>query len=212
MSNLTLIGSATSPFVRKCRIAAQLLGLDVTFQLEQQWKSGSLVPDFNPLAKVPILVTPDLGSVFDSRVVIAELERRSGKTLRPSNQIDAIIDMRLEALGDGIGEATALVVQETWRPENARSIIWSDRQLAKVRRGITALAIEPTLLSSNPLSPSIGTIAAICALDFVSFWLPEEPWAQDNQSLSDLVLRMSDTAPFVDTKPMRSPGFLPPQF
>jgi glutathione S-transferase len=212
MSNLTLIGSATSPFVRKCRIAARLVGLDVTFQLEQQWKADSLVPDFNPLAKVPVLLTPDLGSIFDSRVIIAELERRSGKTLRPTDDREAIIDMRLEALGDGIGEATALFVQETWRPENARSSIWSDRQVAKLRRGITALAIEPTFLASNLLSPSIGTIAAICALDFVSFWLPEEPWAQDNRSLSDLVLRMSDTAPFVDTKPMRSPGFLPPQF
>jgi glutathione S-transferase len=211
MSSLTLIGSATSPFVRKCRIAAQLLGLDVTFQLEQQWKSGSLVPDFNPLAKVPILVTPDLGSVFDSRVIVAELERRSGRTLRPSNHRDAIIDMRLEALGDGIGEATALVVQETWRPENARSIIWSDRQLAKVRRGITALAIEPTLLLSDVLSPSIGTIAAICALEFVSFWMPKEPWAQDNASLSDLVSRISETALFTNTKPISLPGFLPPQ-
>jgi glutathione S-transferase len=211
MVDLVLIGSGTSPFVRKCRVAAHLLGLDLTFQLEQQWSANSNVPDFNPLAKVPVLITPDLGSLFDSRVIVAELERRAGRRLRSTTGKEAILDMRLEALGDGIGEATALSVQETWRPAGTRSAIWSERQFAKVRRGIAALATDPIVMNSDIQKLSIGTIAAICALEFVNFWLPHEDWSASHTELAAKLNQLTATEAFQTTKPIRAAGFMPPK-
>lgn len=210
MTELVLIGSSTSPFVRKCRIVASLLRVPFEFKLERQWSPDSQLLQKTPLSKVPVLVTPDLGNLFDSRVIVAELERRAGKSLRPNDTTYNVLDMRLEALGDGIGEATALVIQETWRPEHKRSEIWSARQVAKVRNSIETLSKMSWSKIPDHESPSVGQIAVVCGLDFVTFWVPEENWAALFPSLSKFVQQFNEIPQFSETRPSLPDIFKPP--
>ena len=63
---MKLIGSLTSPYVRKARIVLAEKHIGYNFELEAPWNADSHVPDYNPLGKVPVLVMDDGTSLFDS--------------------------------------------------------------------------------------------------------------------------------------------------
>ena len=71
---MKLIGSLTSPYVRKTRIVLAEKHIGYNFELEAPWDSDSHVPDYNPLGKVPILIMDDGTSLFDSRVIVEYLD------------------------------------------------------------------------------------------------------------------------------------------
>ena len=53
---MKLIGSLTSPFVRKVRIVLAEKKLDYKFELEDVWSTDTRIAEANPLGKVPCLV------------------------------------------------------------------------------------------------------------------------------------------------------------
>jgi len=53
---MKLIGSLTSPFVRKVRIVAAEKFIEYEFEVDVPWNEGTHVPDYNPLGKVPVWV------------------------------------------------------------------------------------------------------------------------------------------------------------
>ena len=81
---MKLIGSITSPYVRKVRIVMAEKKLDFQFALEDPWASDALLAS-NPLGKVPCLVMEGGEAVFDSRVIVEYLDTLSpvGKLLPP---------------------------------------------------------------------------------------------------------------------------------
>ena len=77
---MKLIGSATSPYVRKVRIVMAEKKLDYQFVLEDVWAANATISISNPLGKVPCLVMEGGEAVFDSRVIVERSEeRRVGK-------------------------------------------------------------------------------------------------------------------------------------
>lgn len=66
---MKLIGSLTSPFVRKVRIVLAEKKLDYKFVLEDVWAPDTTIADANPLGKVPCLVMEGGEAIFDSRVI-----------------------------------------------------------------------------------------------------------------------------------------------
>ena len=73
---VTLIGSLTSPYVRKARIVLAEKKIDYTFEVDDPWNAQSRVADANPLGKVPVLVLvlEDGSTLFDSRVIVEFLD------------------------------------------------------------------------------------------------------------------------------------------
>ncbi|RAN86072.1 glutathione S-transferase, partial [Bacillus sp. SRB_28] len=71
---MKLIGSYTSPFVRK--ISVILLEKDIPFEFvnEFPYSEASGVAKYNPLGKVPALVTDDGECWFDSPIIAQYLE------------------------------------------------------------------------------------------------------------------------------------------
>ena len=74
---MKLIGSLTSPFVRKVRIVLAEKRLDYRFELEDVWAPGSTILQANPLGKVPCLVMEGGEAVFDSRVIVEYVDTLS---------------------------------------------------------------------------------------------------------------------------------------
>jgi glutathione S-transferase len=73
---MKLIGSITSPYVRKVRIVMLEKKLDYQFVEENVWAADTTIPDANPLGKVPCLVMEGGEAVFDSRVIVEYLDSR----------------------------------------------------------------------------------------------------------------------------------------
>jgi hypothetical protein len=73
-SMMKLIGSLTSPYVRKVRVVMAEKKLDFQFVLEDVWGSDAILKPANPLGKVPCLVMEGGEAVFDSRVIVEYLD------------------------------------------------------------------------------------------------------------------------------------------
>ena len=62
---MKLIGSTTSPYVRKVRVVMAEKKLDYQFLQENVWAADTTIAASNPLGKVPCLVMEGAEAVFD---------------------------------------------------------------------------------------------------------------------------------------------------
>ena len=79
---MKLIGSHTSPFVRKVRIALAEKKIEYDFVIDSPWLQGSGVPNVNPLGKIPVLILDDDTPLFDSRVIVQYIDN-----VTPNNKL-----------------------------------------------------------------------------------------------------------------------------
>jgi glutathione S-transferase len=167
---LTLRSSPASPFVRKVRIAASLLGLDREIALEQADTTdiSDTIRRQNPLGKIPALVLEDGTVLFDSRVILEYLDHRAGGgKIIPRDASARFAALALQALADGIMDASILIIYEQrWRPSERHEPKWVDHQAGKVARGLAGLESSPPPL--DPM-PNVGQIALACALGYRDF-------------------------------------------
>src|SRR3982750_4650123 len=140
---MKLIGSLTSPYVRKVRIVMAEKKLDYQHELEDVWGNDKILKS-NPLGKVPCLVLPGGEAVFDSRVIVEYLDTRSPVSrLIPEASRERTEVRTWEALADGILDAAVLArLEQTWpgRGDGERSQAWVDRQLGKVHASLAAIS------------------------------------------------------------------------
>ncbi|MEW6679050.1 MAG: glutathione S-transferase [Pseudomonadota bacterium] len=201
---MKLIGSLTSPFVRKVRIVAAEKHIDYEFVVDVPWEDDTHVPDFNPLGKVPVWVLDDGKSVFDSRVIVEYLDSVSpaGHVL-PKDARPRIAVKRWEALADGVCDAAALVFMEKKRPTAQQNPDWIRRQMGKVNAGLKAMSDE--LGQQNWCAGEFHCLADIavgCALGYLEFRFPELDWRRAHPNLSELFDRLMQRPAFKDTVPV----------
>lgn len=205
---MKLIGSLTSPFVRKVRIVAAEKHIDYEFVVDVPWEENSQVPNFNPLGKVPVWVLDDGKTVFDSRVIVEYLDSVSpvGHVM-PKEPRPRIAVKRWEALADGICDAAALVFVEKKRPTAQQSPEWIRRQMAKVNAGLKAMSeeLDQQKASNSWCTGEVFTLADIavgCALGYLEFRFPELDWRRAHPNLSELYDRLMHRPTFKDTMPV----------
>ncbi|MDM0014117.1 glutathione S-transferase N-terminal domain-containing protein [Variovorax sp. J22P168] len=203
---MKLIGSATSPYVRKVRVVMAEKRLDYQFVIEDVWSDDTTISASNPLGKVPCLIMDGSEAMFDSRVIVEYLDTLSpvGKLIPQQSRERAEVKT-WEALADGVMDAGLLLRMEaTWRhrADSERSQAWMDRQLGKVRAGIAAMAKG---LADKPFCSgihlSLSDIAVGCALGWVDFRFPEIDWRADHANLTKLFDKLMLRPSFADTKP-----------
>jgi glutathione S-transferase len=203
---MKLIGSLTSPYVRKVRIVMAEKKLDYTFIQENVWSPETAIQESNPLGKVPCLIMEDGGAMFDSRVIVEYLDTLTpvGKLIPTQGRERAGVKC-WEALADGVLDAgVAVRLERTLRPAAQQSQEWIDRQLVKVRAGLNAMSSG---LGDTPYCAgnqyTLADVAVGCALGWLSFRLPEEiGWREDHPNLARLFDKLSERASFRDTVPV----------
>ena len=72
---MKLIGSHTSPFVRKVRAVLAEKKIEYDFVIDSPWLPATAVPGINPLGKIPVLVIDDDTPLFLSLIHISEPTR-----------------------------------------------------------------------------------------------------------------------------------------
>lgn len=200
---MKLIGSLASPFVRKVRIVLAEKKIDYDFELDNPWKADAVTPKFNPLGKVPVLILDDGTPLFDSRVIAAFLDGASPLArLIPADPRERLEVRRWEALADGVLDAGVAVRLENQREAKMRNADWIDRQMGKVRSGLTAMDSE---LADKPWCSgsgySLADIASGVCLGWLDFRHPKIDWRKDHANLARHFEKLSERASFSETVP-----------
>lgn len=203
---MKLIGSASSPYVRKVRVVMAEKKLDYRFHEENVWSEDTAIGVSNPLGKVPCLVMEGGEAVFDSRVIVEYLDTLSpvGKLIPAQGRERAEVKT-WEALADGLLDAAVLArLEATWagRKDGERSQAWIDRQMDKVRASLQAMDRG---LGDKPFCSgihlSLSDIAVGSALGWLEFRFPQIDWRTDHPNLARLMDKLMQRQSFIDTQP-----------
>ncbi|MFT8646195.1 MAG: glutathione S-transferase family protein [Gluconacetobacter sp.] len=180
---MKLYHAPLSPYARKVRAAAILLGLEsrLTEIVVRVADSPPEVLAANPLCKIPTLELPDGEGVTARRVMGESLAGRAGGGRRVPAEGDARRRaLRMQALGDGLADAAILV--RTLIPAGlAHDHPLVQRQLAAVWRSLDRLESAPPAL--EPMD--IGGLSVACALGYLDVRFAEDPWRRDRPALAD---------------------------
>jgi glutathione S-transferase len=179
---MILRSSPSSPFGRKVRIAVSLLGFDGDVKIEPADTTdvNDNVRAQNPLGKIPVLIAEDGLAYYDSRVILDYLDNRAGGgKIVPRDSKARLAALRLQALCDGILDASILTIYETrWRKAEAHEPKWLEHQAGKVTRALAALEAAPPALDAG--LPNVGQITLACVLGYRDFrfgsgWRSDHP-------------------------------------
>ena len=171
---MVLRSSPASPFGRKVRIAITVLGFDGETRIEpaDPTNLADTLRRQNPLGKIPVLIAEDGTTYYDSRVILEFLdERAGGGRIVPREAQARLAALRLQALCDGILDASILTVYEArWRAHEHHEQKWLDHQAGKVTRSLAVLESNPPAFNAVSASlPNVGQIALACALGYRDF-------------------------------------------
>jgi glutathione S-transferase len=170
---LTVRTSFSSPFGRKARIAVGVLGLDDKVKAEPASTQDDADPvrKQNPLGKVPVLILEDGSTLYDSPVILEYLDHLAGGgKIIPTDFKPRIDALKLQALADGILDASILIVYEgRYRPAEKHVQTWLDLQQGKIDRALAALEAAPPALDAMP---NVGQITLACTLGYREFRFP----------------------------------------
>jgi glutathione S-transferase len=204
---MKLIGSLSSPYVRKVRVVMAEKKLDFEFVNEDVWAAQTTIAESNPLGKVPCLIMEGGESLFDSRVIVEYLDTLSpvGKLI-PSISRERAEIKTWEALGDGVLDASILArLEATWagRTEAQRSQAWIDRQMGKVQASLKAMSLG---LGDKPFCAgiylSLADISVGVALGYLDFRFPQIDWRAAHPNLLKLHDKLMLRPSFIDTRPV----------
>lgn len=203
---MKLIGSNTSPYVRKVRVVMAEKKLDYDFVLEDVWAAGTGIGQFNPLGKVPCLIMENGDVITDSRVIVEYFDTLSpvGKLLPTVGRERAEVKT-WEALADGVLDAAILArLEATWggRTEAQRCQAWIDRQLVKVDAALQAMSKglgDKAFYTGTHLG--LADIAVGVALGYLDFRFPQINWREAHPNLQKLQDKLMQRPSFADTKP-----------
>ncbi|WP_430473347.1 glutathione S-transferase family protein [Thalassospira lucentensis] len=165
---MILRSSGPSPFGRKVKIVAKMLGIydQLTVEMSNTNDPEDSLRIQNPLGKIPILILDGDRKIFDSRVICEYLDAQvDGISLHPTEGDARWEALTLQALGDGIVDASILQVYEVrMRPEEKRYADWMSYQSDKVKRALDQISVTPPSLDGDL---TIGHVAIACALGYL---------------------------------------------
>lgn len=196
---MKLAYSPASPYVRKVVACAIARGLDGKIE---RWTVPTTDPALlpvNPLSKVPALVTDDGMALYDSPVICEYLDNiGDAPRLFPESGPARWTALRQQALGDGIMDASQPRRREVALPQDQGRQDYIALQQGKVARALDVLEAEAE--SFGQLT-TIGEITIGCALGYLDFRFPHEPWRPGHPKLEAWYTRVVALPPLARTAP-----------
>jgi glutathione S-transferase len=178
---MKLAYSAASPYVRKVTACAIARGIA---DRVEKWTVGTTDPALlpvNPLSKVPSLLTDDGVALYDSPVICEYLDSiGDAPKLFPPSGPARWKALQLQALGDGMMDASQPRRREIALPQDEGRVSYIQSQQAKVSRALDVLEAE---VASFGQLASIGEITVACALGYLDFRYANEPWRPGHPKL-----------------------------
>lgn len=160
---MKLLGTHTSPYVRKARLVLLEKNIPHEYVIDPPSEPGSLVLQVNPLGRIPALILDDGFCVFDSSVIAdyADTLNDAPVLIPRTDPLARLRVKRWEALADGIMDSAIVVRNESLRAEDKQSQAVLD----------------------------MHNLAVTHALDYAAQLLGEREWCEgDAITLADLAL------------------------
>jgi glutathione S-transferase len=198
---MKLIGSNTSPYVRKARLVLLEKNIPHTYVVDPPSDPNSQVARFNPLGRIPALILDDGTCVFDSPV-IAEYADTLNDTPILIPRHDTLARMRVrrgEALADGIMDSAIVVRNERMRPAEKQEQGNIDMHNLAVTRALAHVAEQlgqREWYEGNSIT--LADLALVAALVYLDLRQPERDWRSAHPNLSAWFNRLG-TRPSVKT-------------
>lgn len=196
---MKLAYSPASPYVRKCHAVAIKRGIEGQVEL---WKIGTAEPALaavNPLSKIPTLITDDGMVLYDSPVICEYLDSiGDAPRVFPAEGPARWKAITLAALGDGILDATQPRRREVALPQDEGRKSYIELQQGKVARALDALEAQADSLG---MLDTIGEITVGCALGYLDFRYPHEPWRPGHPKLAAWYEKVLALPPLANTMP-----------
>jgi glutathione S-transferase len=197
---MKLFGVDASPYVRKVRIVLEEKRIPYEYVRARPSVPGSPVPEHNPLAKVPVLVTDNGKAIYDSPVIVDYLDALVREPALIPTSLEQRTDVkRWEALGDGVTDAVVLVSHDRDKVQTAD---WHQRQRLKIERGLAAMARElgeRTFCYGDTFG--LADIATGYALGYMDLVLTDIDWRAAHPNLARLAERLAQRDSFRKTVP-----------
>jgi glutathione S-transferase len=201
---MKLLGSVFSPYTRKVRVVLAEKRIECELEMVDVAPVDNPVNRHNPLGKIPTLVLDDGTALFDSRVIVEFLDSVSPfSRLIPDDNRDRVQVRRWEALADGVLDAGLLVRHEALRDQQEQSRAWSDKQLARMHRGMARMAADLEGRAwCHGERYSLADIALGCCLGWLDFRRPGGlDWKAQYPGLARHYARLAERPAFADTAP-----------
>jgi glutathione S-transferase len=201
---MKLIGTLTSPYVRKARVVLAEKKIDFELVIDSPNAPDSNVPRYNPLARVPVLVLDDDDAIFDSPVIVEYLDNLApNNKLFPQTNRERIEVKRWEALSDGLLDAAVAIRLESLRPESQRSDSAMQRERAVIDSALAMMASElgeKHWCMGTPFT--FADVAVGCSLGYLDFRFPDIEWRSSHPNLGRLHEQLMQRPSFADTLPL----------
>ena len=210
---MLLIGMFDSPFVRRVAVSMKLLG--IPFE-HANWSIGrdfDRIREYNPLGRVPTLVTDQGERLMESAAILDYLDERAGpeRALLPRSGPERRQALNLMAMATGAAEKGVLQVYErAFRPEEKRHQPWVDRcriqmsgSLAAIDRYLGERGVAQWLVGKRMTQ---ADVTAVCVFTFLDDTLRIASDRVMFQSLATLAARCEALPAFQET---RVPFFVP---
>jgi glutathione S-transferase len=201
---MKLLGSPLSPYTRKVRVVLAEKRIECELEMVDVAPVDNAVNRHNPLGKIPTLVLDDGTALYDSRVIVEFLDNVSPfSRLIPDDNRDRVQVRRWEALADGVLDAGLLVRYESLRDQSEQSKAWSDKQLARMHRGMAQMSKELNGRAwCHGDRHSLADIALGCCLGWLNFRKPGGlDWQGEYASLARHYAKLLERPAFAETVP-----------
>jgi glutathione S-transferase len=191
---MKLIGSNTSPYVRKARLVLLEKNIPHTYLVDPPSDPNSEVYRVNPLGRVPALILDDGTCVFDSPVIAEYVDTlNDSPILIPRN--DALARMRVkrwEALADGIMDSAIVIRNEQLRAKEmqlAATLELHNSAISRTLEHVAAQLGQHEWCEGNSIT--LGDLALVSALAYLDLRQAERDWRGDHSNLAAWFKRMS---------------------
>ncbi|WP_421993811.1 glutathione S-transferase C-terminal domain-containing protein [Roseococcus sp.] len=192
--------SGASPYVRKAMACAIIRGIDGQLSDLGLKTVDPALAALNPLGKIPTLVTPEGVALFDSPVICEYLDSIGGAPkLFPAAGPARWKALQLQALGDGIMDASQPRRREIALPQDDGRKEYIATQRGKVERALDLLEAEADKLGQLA---TIGDITVACALGYLDFRYQNEPWRAGRPKLEAWYAKVIALPPLAKTMPV----------
>lgn len=192
---MKLLGTNTSPYVRKVRLVLLEKNIPYTYLIDAPNDPGSQVARANPLGRIPALILDDETCVFDS-TVIAEYVDTLNDTPKLIPRHDPLARMRVkrwEAMADGIMDTAVVVRMERIRPaEKQEATIIAHNSAAISRTLVFAASQLGKREWCEGTSITLADLALASALVYLDLRMPELNWRAQHDNLASWFARMSE--------------------
>ena len=199
---MKLISATPSPYARKVRIALAEKGIAFELITEVPWNEDTSLPEYNPLEKLPVLITDDGTALHESSYILEWLERKfPSPPLLPPDDDGILAAKRYQVLADGICDAVVLLFFEQQRRAHA-SAPWIARQMRKVEGGTAAIAgLLGDAVFGVQNQFGLADIAVGSALGYLRLRLPEFDFRGRYPNLARYQDRLEERPSFKATVP-----------